>query len=134
VPTVPIPCRPFHKSDHRPPTIRFLLLSNQALPDRWAELDRLADLRVRFLDETGGFFDAKPDFTTAYRDAAPSTRRPPALSVSIGSESERKLTPHVSVLAEFERALIVERTRAGLMAAKRRGVKPAASRPSLPCR
>src|SRR5712691_5537857 len=42
-----------------------------ALPDRWAELDRLADLRVRFLDETGAFFDAKPYLTTAYRDATP---------------------------------------------------------------
>lgn len=28
----------------------------KTLPDRWAELDRLADLRVRFLDETGAFF------------------------------------------------------------------------------
>ena len=42
-----------------------------ALPDRWAELDRLADLRVRFLDETGAFFDAKPYPTTAYRDTTP---------------------------------------------------------------
>ena len=42
-----------------------------ALPDRWVELDRLADLRVRFLDETGAFFDAKPYLTTAYRDATP---------------------------------------------------------------
>jgi uncharacterized protein len=42
-----------------------------ALPDRWAELDRLADLRIRFLDETGAFFDAKPYLTTAYRDASP---------------------------------------------------------------
>ena len=42
-----------------------------ALPDRWAELDRLADLRVRFLDETGAFFDAKPYLATAYRDATP---------------------------------------------------------------
>src|SRR5216684_7065417 len=41
------------------------------LPDRWAELDRLADLRVRFLDETGAFFDAKPYLATAYRDATP---------------------------------------------------------------
>ena len=41
------------------------------LPDRWAELDRLADLRVRFLDETGAFFDAKPYPTTAYRDTTP---------------------------------------------------------------
>lgn len=42
-----------------------------ALPDRWAELDRLADLRVRFLDETGAFFDAKPYPATAWRDATP---------------------------------------------------------------
>jgi uncharacterized protein len=41
------------------------------LSDRWRELDRLADLRVRFLDETGAFFDAKPYSTAAYRDATP---------------------------------------------------------------
>jgi hypothetical protein len=40
-------------------------------PNRWAELDRLADLRVRFLDETGAFFDAKPYLTTAYRGTTP---------------------------------------------------------------
>ena len=32
----------------------------KALPDRWAELDRLAKLRVDFLDETDAFFDTKP--------------------------------------------------------------------------
>ena len=42
-----------------------------ALPDRWAELDRVADLRARFLDETGAFFDAKPYPATAWRDATP---------------------------------------------------------------
>ncbi len=42
-----------------------------ALPDRWAELDRLADLRVRFLDETGAFFDVKPYLATAYFDSSP---------------------------------------------------------------
>lgn len=36
--------------------------------DRWAELDRLAGLRVRFLDETGAFFDAKPYPAGAYRE------------------------------------------------------------------
>jgi predicted nucleotidyltransferase len=41
------------------------------LPDRWTELDRLADLRVRFLDDTGAFFDAKPYQATAYRDPTP---------------------------------------------------------------
>ncbi len=30
------------------------------MPDRCAELARLADLRLDFLDETGAFFDAKP--------------------------------------------------------------------------
>ena len=43
----------------------------KTLPDPWRELDRLADLRVRFLDETGAFFDAKPfaaeDFGEARR-------------------------------------------------------------------
>jgi predicted nucleotidyltransferase len=41
------------------------------LPDRWAELNRLADLRVMFLDQTGAFFDAKPYLATAYRDGTP---------------------------------------------------------------
>lgn len=41
------------------------------LPDRWFELDRLADLRVRFLDETGVFFDAKPYPLIAYSDGSP---------------------------------------------------------------
>lgn len=42
-----------------------------ALPDRWAELDRLADLRVRFLDDTGAFFDARPYPAAAYGDPTP---------------------------------------------------------------
>src|ERR1700733_10017690 len=42
-----------------------------ALPDRWAELDRLADLRVRFIDHTGLFFDAKPYPASAYSGPTP---------------------------------------------------------------
>ena len=42
-----------------------------SLPDRWAELDRLADLRVRFIDDTGAFFDAKPYSAAAYQDQTP---------------------------------------------------------------
>ena len=42
-----------------------------SLPDRWAELDRLADLRVRFLDETGAFFDAKPYLASSYSERSP---------------------------------------------------------------
>lgn len=41
------------------------------LTDRWRELDRLADLRVRLLDETGTFFDAKPYPAAAYRERSP---------------------------------------------------------------
>ena len=43
----------------------------KSLPDRWTELDRLADLRVRFIDDTGFFFDAKPFPAAAYRDQTP---------------------------------------------------------------
>jgi uncharacterized protein len=38
------------------------------LADRWRELDRLADLRTEFLEETGVFVDAKPYPAGAYRD------------------------------------------------------------------
>jgi uncharacterized protein len=41
------------------------------LPDRWVELDRLAGLRVKFLDETGAFFDVKPYPVTAYHERSP---------------------------------------------------------------
>lgn len=43
----------------------------EPLDDWWAELDLLADLRVRFLDETGAFIDAKPYPARAYLDATP---------------------------------------------------------------
>ena len=39
--------------------------------DRWAELSRLADLRVRFIDETGAYFDAKAYAAGAYRERSP---------------------------------------------------------------
>jgi predicted nucleotidyltransferase len=41
------------------------------LPDRWAELDRLADLGVRMFDETSALFDAKPYPLTAYENRTP---------------------------------------------------------------
>jgi predicted nucleotidyltransferase len=43
----------------------------KSLPDRWAELDRLAKLRVDFLDETGAFFDVMPYAAASYRDRSP---------------------------------------------------------------
>jgi predicted nucleotidyltransferase len=39
--------------------------------DRWAEFDKLAELRVKFIDETGTFFDAKPYPAGTYRDLSP---------------------------------------------------------------
>ena len=42
------------------------------LPDRWSELRRLADLRVKLIDDTGAFFDVLP-----YPAAAYAERRPP---------------------------------------------------------
>ncbi len=38
---------------------------------RWAELHRLAALRVEFIDETGAFFDVKPYPAGAYRERSP---------------------------------------------------------------
>jgi predicted nucleotidyltransferase len=43
----------------------------KSLSDRWAELDRLAKLRVSFIDDTGAFFDAKPYSDTAYQERPP---------------------------------------------------------------
>lgn len=59
------------RGEARPESDYDLAVFLRVLPDRWAELDRLADLRVRFLDETGAFLDAKPYPATAYRDATP---------------------------------------------------------------
>lgn len=43
----------------------------KSMPDRAEEIHRLADLRVKFLDETGFFFDAKPFPIAAYSDRNP---------------------------------------------------------------
>ena len=41
------------------------------LPDRWAEMGRLADLRVELIDETGFFFDLLPFPADAYEGRTP---------------------------------------------------------------
>jgi predicted nucleotidyltransferase len=46
----------------------------KSLPDRWRELDRLADLGISFLDNEGAFFDTKPYPATAYQDRTPLMR------------------------------------------------------------
>ena len=40
----------------------------RSLLDRWAELDRLAALRVRLIDDMGAFIDVKPYPAGAYRE------------------------------------------------------------------
>ena len=42
-----------------------------SLADRWSELDRLADLRVKLIDETGTFFDIWPYPASAYLERTP---------------------------------------------------------------
>ena len=41
------------------------------MPDRWRELDLLADLRVRFIDDMGVFIDAMPYVVAAHDDRTP---------------------------------------------------------------
>ena len=43
----------------------------QPLGDRWQELDRLAALRLRFMDETSAFIDAVPYEAGAFRERSP---------------------------------------------------------------
>lgn len=42
-----------------------------SLPDRWAEMDRLAALRVRLIDEAGMFLDIMPYPAAAYQERSP---------------------------------------------------------------
>jgi len=44
------------------------------LPDRWAEVRRLADLRVKLIDDTGAFFDVLPYPAAAYAERTPLMR------------------------------------------------------------
>jgi uncharacterized protein len=59
------------RGDARPDSDYDVAIFLNSLPDRWAELKRLSDLRVTFLDETGAFFDAKPYPVEAYRSSMP---------------------------------------------------------------
>ena len=59
------------RGDQRPDSDYDVAVFLKEIPDRWAELDRLAGLRVKFIDETGAFFDAKPYSLAAYRERSP---------------------------------------------------------------
>jgi predicted nucleotidyltransferase len=62
------------RGDARPDSDYDVAVFLKSMPDRWAELDRLADLRVRFLDDADAFFDAKPYAATAWLERTPLMR------------------------------------------------------------
>ncbi len=41
-----------------------------SMPDRWIEFDRLAALRVKYLEEGGPFFDMLPYLAASYKDTS----------------------------------------------------------------
>lgn len=43
----------------------------KSMPDRWQELDRLADLSLAFVDETGVVVNALPYLRSAYQERTP---------------------------------------------------------------
>lgn len=59
------------RGDQRPDSDYDVAVFLKEIPDRWAELDMLAGLRVKFIDETGTFFDVKPYSVAAYRERSP---------------------------------------------------------------
>jgi uncharacterized protein len=59
------------RGDARPNSDYDVAVFLKSLPDRWAELDRLARLRVTMIDEAGAFFDAKPYPVTALQERTP---------------------------------------------------------------
>ncbi|MGC8491899.1 MAG: nucleotidyltransferase domain-containing protein [Syntrophobacteraceae bacterium] len=59
------------RGDEQPGSDYDIAVFLKSLPDRWAELDRLADLRVKFIDETGVFFDVLPYLSAANRERTP---------------------------------------------------------------
>ena len=59
------------RGDGRPNSDYDVAVFLTSLPDRWAELDRLARLRIEIIDETGAFFDIVPYPGTALQERTP---------------------------------------------------------------
>ena len=59
------------RGDARPDSDYDVAVFLTPLGDRWKELDRLADLRLQFLDEADAFFDAMPYDASAYGERSP---------------------------------------------------------------
>ena len=62
------------RGDARPDSDYDVAVFLKTLPDRWQERDRLAQLRVDFLDESGAFFDTKPFLTSEINERTPLMR------------------------------------------------------------
>jgi predicted nucleotidyltransferase len=62
------------RGDARPASDNDIAVFLKSLPDRWKELNRLATLRVDFLDEVDAFFDAKPYASSSWMERTPLMR------------------------------------------------------------
>jgi uncharacterized protein len=62
------------RGDARPDSDYDVAVFLKTLPDRWAEQRRLADLRVKFLDDADAFFDTKPYASLAWFERTPLMR------------------------------------------------------------
>jgi len=62
------------RGDARPDSDYDVAVFLRSLPDRWKELNRLARLRVEFLDEADAFFDTKPYAAAAWEERTPIMR------------------------------------------------------------
>jgi uncharacterized protein len=62
------------RGDARPDSDYDVAVFLKSMPDRWKELNRLADLRVDFLDDADAFFDAKPYAASSWLQRTPLMR------------------------------------------------------------
>jgi uncharacterized protein len=77
------------------------------LGDCWRELDRLADLRLKFLDETDAFFDAIPYDASAYCGRLPLMRNQARRAGLVKPETARFLEKARNLLAQADTMLNV---------------------------
>ena len=59
------------RGDHRADSDYDVAVFLKQIPDRWEEMQRLADLKVDFIDDAGVIFDAKPFRAGTYQDRTP---------------------------------------------------------------
>jgi predicted nucleotidyltransferase len=62
------------RGDARPDSDYDVAVFLKSLPDRWRELDRLANLRLDLLGDSGAFFDAKPYLAATWQERTPLMR------------------------------------------------------------